>query len=214
MKRLIFSILIFVITLIPVTVTAKDKAEKKWDKRERVKYEGWERIKPKTFNYQFAGGMGVSALGIGWQYGKRDQASTDLMIGFLPKKFSERFRLTFTLKETYTTWSIRFCDAVSFEPFYCGLYITTITGGDFWGREPDRYPNKYYNFATRLRVTAFIGESITFYTKWKQFPNITAFYELSTTDLGLVSSVTNSCLRPRDYMRLSFGLKVAFRKYN
>ena len=59
MKRLIFSILIFLITLIPVTVTAKDKAEKKWDKRERVKYEGWERMKPKTFNNQFAGGMGV-----------------------------------------------------------------------------------------------------------------------------------------------------------
>jgi hypothetical protein len=36
---------------------------------------------------------------------------------------------------------------------------------------------------------------------------VTAFYELSSCDLYVVSAVTNRYLKPTDYLRLSFGLK-------
>jgi hypothetical protein len=37
---------------------------------------------------------------------------------------------------------------------------------------------------------------------------VSLFYELSTCDLYLVSAATNSYLKPKDYLSLSFGLKL------
>jgi hypothetical protein len=41
--------------------------------------------------------------------------------------------------------------------------------------------------------------------KWMK--SVTAFYELSSCDLYIVSAFTNHYLKPTDYLRLSFGLK-------
>ena len=44
--------------------------------------------------------------------------------------------------------------------------------------------------------------------KYRKFSkSITAFYEISTCDLYVVSAFNNSYLKPDDYLRLSFGLK-------
>ena len=208
MNRLISNILFFVFAICSVNAMA---GEKRWDKRTHFQHEGWERLKPKTFDYHFAGGMGNSAFGVGWQYGKRDQVSTDVLIGFLTANSADDFRFTLTVKETYIPWSIRFCDQWSFEPLGCGIYFTTVSGEDFWGQEPNKYPNKYYGLSSRMRVSIFLSQGFTFYTKNRKFPGISGFYELGTNDLYLVSRATNKYIKPKDYLRFSFGLKLMFR---
>lgn len=94
------------------------------------------------------------------------------------------------------------------EPFYCGLYITTIAGDEFWKKEPGRYPNKYYNFSTKMRPYIFVGQRFGFSPHHDLVRHVSLFYELSTCELYLISKVTNKSLSMRDILRLSFGVKV------
>ena len=82
--------------------------ERRWDKREHLRYERWERLKPTHVKWQYAGGMGVSTMGIGWDYGRRCQWETDVLLGYLPRRYAEKFRLTLTVKQNYIPWSICF----------------------------------------------------------------------------------------------------------
>ena len=45
--------------------------ERRWDKREHLRYdERWERLKPTHLKWQYAGGMGLNSVGVGWDYGR------------------------------------------------------------------------------------------------------------------------------------------------
>ena len=183
--------------------------ERRWDKRKHLRYdERWERLKPTHLKWQYAGGMGLNSVGVGWDYGRRCQWETDFQVGFLPAKYAEKFRLTFTVKQNYIPWSICFKEHWMAEPFYCGLYITTIAGDEFWKKEPGRYPNKYYNFSTKLRPYIFVGQRFGFSPRHDLVRHVSLFYELSTCELYLISKVTNKSLSMRDILRLSFGVKV------
>lgn len=208
----ILAILLFSTAFTPVIANPTDSLEavlpRKWDKRIHQKYEGWERLRPTHVKYQYAGGMGVSAFGIGWDYGKRRQWETDFLVGFLPSKYADKFRLTFTVKQNYIPWSMSFDEHWALEPFYCGLYVTTIAGEEFWKQEPGRYPNRYYNFSTKLRPYIFIGQRINFNLDNNLIKHISLFYEISSCELYIISKITNSSLKMKDILRFSFGAKI------
>ena len=182
--------------------------ERRWDKRHHKHYVGWERIKPTHFKMQYAGGMGVLSTGCGWDYGKRAQWETDIFVGYLPRKYAKKYRLTFTVKQNYIPWSMSFDEHWNLEPFYCGLYFTTIAGEEFWNKEPGRYPNKYYNFSTKIRPSIFIGQRMGFNPGHQLVKNIQLFYEVGTNELYLISKITNKTLKMKDILRFSFGLKI------
>lgn len=183
-------------------------SQRRWDKRIHEKYNGWERLRPTHTKFQYAGGMGVSSFGIGWDYGKRRQWETDFLVGFLPAKYADKFRMTFTVKQNYIPWSMSFDEHWALEPFYCGLYVTTIAGEEFWEKEPGRYPNRYYNFSTKLRPYIFIGQRMNFNLKNSLVRHISLFYEINTCELYLISKFTNTTLKMKDILRFSFGAKV------
>jgi len=57
--------------------------------------------------------------------------------------------------------------------------------------------------------TIFIGQRWRFnIPEHRYIKSVSAFYELSTCDLYLVSAVQNSYMKPADYLRLSFGVKL------
>ncbi|MBR4406269.1 MAG: hypothetical protein IKT30_07835 [Bacteroidaceae bacterium] len=87
--------------------------------------------------------------------------------------------------------------------------VYTIFNDEFWTQEPDRYPTGYYGFSTRVRINLSIGQRIQFCIpqQKRQFSkSISFYYEISVSDLYLISAVTNH-LKPRDVLRLSFGIK-------
>ena len=183
----------------------------KYDKRIH-RYRGhWEKLIPTHTKVQFAGNMGVRSFGTGWDHGKKNQWETDVFLGFIPKYDSKRTKVTMTLKQNYMPWSLNLGRGFSTEPLTCGIYFNTVFGNEFWVHEPDRYPKGYYGFSSKIRSHIFLGQRLTYdidpqrrYTA----KSITFFYELSTCDLYLISAATNSYLRPRDYLSLSFGLKL------
>lgn len=169
----------------------------------------WESLMPTYTKLQYAGGMGLINAGFGWSYGKNNQWETDILFGIIPKYSSDNAKMTFTLKQNYIPWRKKLNDSFTFEPFECGLYFNTVFSDEFWTKEPDRYPKGYYNFSTRVRTHAFIGQRLRFNIPDKKrlfARSITAFYEISSCDLYIVSAFTNH-LNPDDYLRLSFGLK-------
>lgn len=73
-------------TLLPLQAqndsVAPTVRERRWDQRTHLRYEGWERLKPTHLKWQYAGGMGLNSVGIGWDYGRRCQWETDFLVGF------------------------------------------------------------------------------------------------------------------------------------
>lgn len=171
----------------------------------------WESLIPNYTKVQYAGGMGLISLGLGWDYGKNNQWETDMFFGYLPKYSTKRSKITFTLKQNFIPWKKDLNRHFSIDPLATGLYVNTIFDGDFWVSEPDKYPNSYYSFSTKMRFNIYLGQRITYnIPPDKRFfaKSLTLFYEISSNDLYIASAFTNSYLGPKEYLRLSFGLKM------
>lgn len=181
------------------------------DRRVHHGYEGWQRLVPTQTKIQYAGSIGVASAGFGWDYGRRGQWETDLMVGIIPSYNSDSPKLTLTVKGSYVPWSVAFNDRFSFEPFSCGLFLSTILSDKFWVREPQRYPKGYYTFSTRIRSHIFIGQRFTCQVNRgrmdRSLRSVTLYYELSTCDFYLISRITNRSLWVKDLLSFSFGLK-------
>lgn len=184
----------------------------RYDRRVHRYRRHWAALIPTHTKLQFAGNMGLLSAGFGWDYGKRNQWETDLLFGFVPKYSSDKAKMTFTVKQNYIPWSLQIKKSrFSAEPLTCGLYLNTVFGDEFWVSEPERYPKGYYGFSSKIRFHVFLGQRLTYDIDPKRrftAKALTLFYELSTCDLYLISAVTNRYLRPRDYLSLSFGVKV------
>lgn len=173
----------------------------------------WEKLVPRYSKAQFAGSMGLISLGTGWDYGKNRQWETDFLIGFVPKYSTDKNKITMTLKQNFIPWTVRLNDNFNLKPFSAGLYVNTIFGGEFWGKEPAKYPNSYYKFSTKLRINIFMGQGWEYKldTDKKVFcKSITFSYELSTNELYLMSAFTNKYLTAKDVLGLSLGVKLQF----
>ena len=192
------------------SATPKHTKHTRYDNRVHRFRRNWERIIPTHSKIQYAGNMGLLSFGTGWDYGKRNQWETDVLLGFIPKYSSKKAKVTMTLKQNYMPWSINIGKGFSTEPLACGLYVNTVFGNQFWVNEPERYPKGYYGFSSKVRFHVFMGQRLTYdIDPQRRFmaKSVTFFYEISTCDLYVISAVNNSYLRPRDYLSLSFGLK-------
>lgn len=154
----------------------------------------------------------MMSLGVGWNYGNRRQYETNLLFGYLPRFNSERAKTTMTIKQNYIPWRIDLGGDFNAEPLSCGIYFNTVFGHEFWGREPKRYPDKYYQFlSTKVRVNVFVGQRVTAVVprnKRKFIKSVTAFYEVSTCDIYLRAMIQDGNVSLGDAFGLSLGLKV------
>ncbi len=219
MKRFIFNLLILVgigqtclANPSKWQLTKADTLNGKYEERIYKYHERWYNLIPSHTVIQYAGSVGLISTGFGWDYGKKDRWETTVMLGFLPKYNSDNRKITFTLKQNYTPWSQPLKkEQLTVEPLTCGLFLNTIFSEEFWVEEPDRYPKGYYGFSTRIRTHLFIGQRIThhFKGKDKRHKSITAYYELNTCDLYLVSMFTNPhYLGLKDILHLGAGIKI------
>lgn len=194
------------------TVLVSHTRNNRYDRRVHRYRKQWESLIPTHTKIQFAGNMGLLSFGTGWDYGKHNQWETDFLLGFIPKYQSDKTKMTFTLKQNYIPWSLNIsASRFSVEPLTCGMYLNTVFGEEFWVHEPDRYPEGYYGFSSKVRIHIFLGQRLTYdIDPRRRFTAkaITFFYEVSTCDLYIASAFTNKYLKAKDYLSLSFGLKL------
>ncbi len=190
----------------------KDDREERRAERHKRKLERyqnqWNSLIPKYQNLQFAGSIGLLSAGMGWDYGRQRQWETEFMFGFVPGFSSNKTKVTLTLKQNYVPWEVSLGKNWVLEPLETGLFVNTVLASDFWVKEPEKYPNNYYKFSTRVRFHAFLGQRIALNMK-ENFPfrRITVYYELSTCDLYLISKFTNQYVKMVDIVSLSYVLK-------
>lgn len=171
----------------------------------------WNRLIPTQLKGQFAGSMGMLSAGAGWSYGKRRQWETDLMLGFVPGNKYEEGHTTLTLKETYTPFRIHLGKDFHLEPLTVGLYMTKIFGEYFWSSLPEKYPKGYYFWAVNTRFNFAMGQAVTIPFNSKRLSrSISAFYEVNTNDLYLISAVGNQSIKLKDIIGLSIGVRFRF----
>lgn len=208
MKRLSFKLIL--ISLLWNSFGLKAQITNGLEEPETIKYHTvWNKLFPKYIKGQFAGSIGMFSAGVGWNYGK-NHWETDVLLGYIPKNTDRHVMATLTLKQNYLPWKLPVNDQITFEPLNCGLFMNTLLDGDFWVKEPERYPKGYYGFSTKIRLHIFAGERITYkFKRQDRFAkSATMFYELSTSDLYLINAITNSYLKPKDYLSIAFGVKL------
>lgn len=195
--------------VLPLTLMAQAPAESRYEKRSARYTSFWRKLTPRYSKLQFAGSMGLLSFGAGWNY-YRNHWETDILLGFIPKYTTDHGNVTLTLKQNYYPWNIKIGDKLSFEPLACGVYINFLFDRDFWASQPNKYPPGYYWFSTRIRNHVYLGERFTLKlnpnSSWHK--SISFFYELSTCDLYIINAIGNSTLKPKDYLSLSFGVKL------
>ncbi|MDH6533949.1 hypothetical protein D0T51_02955 [Parabacteroides sp. 52] len=220
-KKSFFILFLFIC---PIGLSAQEQTDSvyirsRYERRIEAYTYLWDALIPKYTKIQFAGSMGMFSFGGGWNYGK-NHWETDLLLGFVPKQTSNVHSdralselnplITFTLKQNYIPWHIPVNENITFEPLSCGIYFNTLLNGNFWSKQPSKYPEGYYFFSTKIRTLLFLGERVTFKLnhKYKHNKSITLFYEISTCDLYLLCAVQNAYLKPKDYLSLSLGVKL------
>lgn len=208
MKWLRFKILFFITCFSILSV----RGQSKYDNRIAHYHGFWNKLIPSYAKAQFAGSMGLISVGPGWEYGKHHW-ETDVLWGYLPKFDSDKNKITFTLKQNYIPWKKSLNRHFSVDPLTASFYFNTILSDDYWVKEPNKYPNGYYGFSTRIRMNIALGQRVTYLipkSKRKFIKSITAFYELGTTDFYIVSAATNKYLKPENIIHLSLGVKAQF----
>ena len=170
----------------------------------------WQRLIPNHHVIQYAGSIGLVSFGTGWHYGHDDDWETELLLGIVPRYHADRTKVSFTVRQRYIPWHLPLSSRWTIEPLTAGLFVNSIFGEGFWTREPSRYSNGYYGFATKIRANIFLGQRLKFNIPRRHRisnKSISVFYELSTSDLYLITAVTNRAIRLSDILSLAVGVK-------
>lgn len=189
--RLIFTVL--VITLLPGTAQSIN-------------------LRPDAVTLQFGGGMGLPSVGVDWKYGAGQRFETELGVGLIPKYDSSCAKASFTIKENFVPWHIDLSSRFNLEPLSVSLYFTTVLSGKFWMKQPSRYQPGYYRLPTQVRANLSIGQRVSYKIPSEHLvvKAVSAFYELATCDIYLLSAFGNSSLSPADWLMLTLGIKLNF----
>ena len=169
----------------------------------------WQRLIPNHHVIQYVGSIGLVSFGTGWHYG-HDDWETELLLGIVPRYHADRSKVSFTVRQRYIPWHLPLGSRWTIEPLTAGLFVNSIFGEGFWAREPSRYSNGYYGFATKIRANIFLGQRLKFNIPRRHRisnKSISVFYELSTSDLYLITAVTNRAIRLSDILSLAVGVK-------
>jgi hypothetical protein len=197
-------------------------APSRYDLKVEKRRQHWAALIPTQFVIQNAGNMGLLSAGIGWDYA-RHHLETHLMFGIIPKHQSTRAKVTMTLKENFIPWSIALTEPQlssgsllkhgwSFNPLTASLYVNTVFGHEFWSRQPQRYPSRYYEFmSTEFRMNLALGQRLTWQIpdqRRRHSKSVSLFYEVSTCDIYIRSKIIDHGIPLKDLFGLSLGVKI------
>ncbi|MGM9714300.1 MAG: hypothetical protein ACI3Y5_09360 [Prevotella sp.] len=171
---------------------------------------GWNAIVPNLSIFQYAGGIGMFSIGTGWDYGRRNQWETYLMLGYTPRHNTPDEYYTLSLKETYTPWAIPLWKNAQVSPLFVTLTVSTLLNGEFWVKNPSRYPSGYYSFSSKIRTHIGLGQKIRFSNLQRRshwFKDVALYYEVSSCDMYIFQKIRNKSIPLGDIICLAVGIQ-------
>ncbi|WP_400192893.1 hypothetical protein [Hymenobacter sp. B81] len=161
---------------------------------------------------QFAGGQGMVAAGVGYTT-LRGRLDVDLLAGYVPKKYSITPMGIFTAKATYSPWTLPLGQSRwEARPLSVGAWVNYTASRGLNPTQGEQYPKGYYWWPAKVRGGGFVGGRVGYQlpARGNGRPRVlSAYYELGSNDLYLVSMWTNvGALSVRDVLTLGFGVKL------
>lgn len=169
-------------------------------------------LRPDHISCQTGGGMGAATIGTGWSYGNHHRWETELFVGFVPKYDSGSAKVCCALKENFVPWHIKLNDHFTLKPLTTSIYFTTLMNRQVWTRLPERYSSGYYFLPTKIRTNIALGQRIrwTIPKKTSIIDSVSAYYEIGTCDIYVLSAVGNSSFKLHELLQLCLGLRINF----
>ncbi|TGE15071.1 hypothetical protein [Hymenobacter elongatus] len=168
--------------------------------------------RPRHLVLQTGGGLGMVAVGAGYTY-LNDKVETDILLGYVPKKFAGSTLTLASAKLLYSPFTVRLSDQWQVKPVSVGAYLS-YTHGTLNDEERGQYTKDYYWFSSDTRYGPLAGGRVTYVrpTKGNGRPRtVSLYYDLSSNDLYLHSYLTNTKgLSISQILVLGLGVKVDF----
>ncbi|RPD49351.1 hypothetical protein DNI29_00680 [Hymenobacter sediminis] len=167
--------------------------------------------RPRHVVAQTGGGLGMVSAGFG--YSLKDRLDLDILIGYVPRKYAGSRLSIYSAKLLYSPWTLPLGKSQKWalKPLMVGGYFS-YTHGTLNDEEPNQYYRGYYWFSTDTRVGPLLGSRLSYAlpaTAKGRSRNLSAYYELGSNDLYVISYVQNlKGLSPVDILTLSLGLKL------
>ncbi len=168
--------------------------------------------RPHHLTVQTGGGIGMASVGTGLSFA-HDRLDLDVLAGYVPRQHAGTTLTVVAAKAKYSPWKLPLASQLALTPLSVGIY-TSYTMGLRNPGKPDQYPDDFYWFSNTVRVGPVLGSGLSY-----ALPNtaagyprsLTAYYELATNDLYLISYAQNRrALSLPDIATLALGLKFAF----
>ncbi|MFD2785706.1 hypothetical protein [Hymenobacter rubripertinctus] len=164
---------------------------------------------PRHLVLQTGGGLGMITAGAG--YSLRDRLDADVLVGYVPQKYTDKALTILSLKIRYSPWTLPLSPKVWVKPLSVGGYISFTSGLRNPG-QPGQYSDDYYWFSNRVRTGPLVGSQVSYALPARATGhrrNLSGYYELGTNDLYLLSYAQNRrALSLADIAVLTLGLKL------
>ena len=170
--------------------------------------------RPDHLALQTGGGLGLVAGGAGYAF-LRDRLETDILIGYVPKRYASSTLSLASLKVMYSPFHLPVGEKLQVVPFTVGAYFS-YTHGTINDEVRGQYSKDYYWFSTDSRFGALVGGRVTYLgapvASTGQPRKMSFYYELGTNDLYLVSFFNNlnGGLGLGQILTLALGVKADF----
>jgi hypothetical protein len=167
------------------------------------------RFLPDHLKAQFAGGIGVLSMGVGYDNRKKSLEG-ELYYGYVPKNLGGLDIHMITGKLTWLPLKSVEWKTLQWRLLTTGLLISYTPGNQYFLFDPENYSFNYYKYSTAISVGAFIGGQVgkRFESKNK---TISLYYELGTNERAFSNFILNSrTIGISEVFHLGIGIKSSF----
>jgi len=167
------------------------------------------RFLPDYVKLQFAGGIGLLSIGVGYSFFK-EKLEVSYFYGYVPKAVSIDDLHSVSLQVTAKFFRFKANKNIEIVPLNVGWFIHHTFGNEYWITLPSHYPDEYYWWSPGRNSGIFLGGEIKTKLLSNKTPaSGTAFYaRVGSRGLYLTSKFGNSAIPFRDIVEFGFG--VAF----
>ena len=157
---------------------------------------------------QFAGNIGFLSTGVGYT-SNHGNYQLSLLYGYAPRVIAGAEIHTIAAKNIFPLSRHAMRNNQTLIP-YVGLGLMVEVGGNSFFRQPDHYPEGYYDFPKNLHVTGYGGAKLQrhFPDEFRMFRGVEFFAEAGTVDIYLWYKAMSNQIKFHQVFSLALGVNL------
>ena len=163
---------------------------------------------PDFLPIQYAGNIGFLSAGIGYSTRVRNYHAS-LMYGYVPKSVAQTYIHTIALKNTFPITRYALKNNQVLVP-YIGAGVSFELSGNAFFRQPDHFPESYYDFPKNIHALLYGGAKVQhlFEDTVMGMHGVEFFLEAGTIDVYLWYKSMSRDIKLNEIFTLAFGVNL------